>query len=274
MATTDSPASSPFSSPGWLRDSILRSMTGWLEDTGGPSYWRDPLAAVASASDPLFASLKQVVDPSHALPTDLLPGARSVMVFFLPFQSRLGRENAEAGEMSARSWSQAYVTTNLLIRAISLDLTQVIESKGHRAYPTPATHNFDEEKLVSGWSHKHLGYIAGLGTFGSHHWLITPSGCCGRLGSLVTTMDLPATPRFDRELCLVKSGKKCHACVARCRYGALQPSRFDRHRCYEQCLKNDAYHEDLPLVDVCGKCGCDVPCSYSPPLALGKTSRR
>ncbi len=260
--------------PPWVSATIRASIDRQRAETGDPDIWRDPLVAVADARDPLFAVLQRVVDPSHGLPTDLLPTARSVLVFFLPFRRGLGQENARAGEMAARSWAQAYVMTNLLIRSISLDLQAAIESRGHQAFPTPATHNFDEQKLVSGWSHKHVGYIAGLGTFGSHHWLITPSGCCGRLGSLVTSMELPVTPRFDRELCLVKAGSKCHACVARCRYGALRPSHFDRHRCYEQCLRNDAYFADLPLVDVCGKCGCDVPCSYSIPDPLEKSSRR
>jgi epoxyqueuosine reductase len=268
------PSTETPSLPEWLVRSIRQAMDAWLGETGGPDYWRDPLVAAADAADPLFASLRQIVDPSHALPTDLLPDARSVVVFFLPFQDWLGKENAETGEMAARSWAQAYVTTNLLIRAINLELLKTIESRGHQAFPTPATHNFDEQKLVSGWSHKHLAYIAGLGTFGSNHWLITPSGCCGRLGSLVTSMELPVTPRITRELCLVKAGRKCHACVARCRYGALHPSHFDRHLCYNQCLKNDAHHNNLPLVDVCGKCGCEVPCSYSIPAVLEKTSRR
>ncbi len=258
----------------WLGETIQKTMADWNVETGGPDYWREPLVAVADASDPLFASLRQVVDASHALPGDLLPDARSVVVFFLPFQRWLGHENAEAGDMAARSWAQAYVSTNLLIRAINLDLEAAVVERGGKAFPTPATHNFDESKLVSGWSHKHLAYIAGLGTFGSHHWLITPSGCCGRLGSLVTTLELPTTPRPARELCLVKAGKKCHACVAHCTFGALQPSRFDRQLCYTQCLKNDAHHGDLPLVDVCGKCGCDVPCSYSIPVALEAASRR
>ncbi|MHC1742134.1 MAG: epoxyqueuosine reductase [Syntrophobacteraceae bacterium] len=266
---TEAPRSLP-----WIGETIRKTIDNWKLETKGPGYWREPLVAVADANDPLFASLREVVDASHALPGDLLPDARSVVVFFLPFQEWLGHENAVAGEMAARSWAQAYVATNLLIKAINLDLEAAVEARGGKAAPTPATHNFDEQRLVSGWSHKHLAYIAGLGSFGSHHWLITPSGCCGRLGSLVTTLELPITPRLERELCLVKTGKKCHACVAHCGFGALQPARFDRHLCYARCLKNDAYHEDLPLVDVCGKCGCDVPCSYSIPLAVEKTSRR
>ena len=34
--------------------------------------WREPLVAYASADDPLFHTLKDVVSPSHAMPKDLL----------------------------------------------------------------------------------------------------------------------------------------------------------------------------------------------------------
>jgi hypothetical protein len=36
-----------------------------------------PLACFAAAGNPLFAKLKEVVSPTHALPTDLLPDAKS-----------------------------------------------------------------------------------------------------------------------------------------------------------------------------------------------------
>jgi epoxyqueuosine reductase QueG len=159
------------------------------------------------------------------------------------------------------------VATNQLIRGINTHLDALMENAGYRSAVTPATHNFDEKKLVSRWSHKHLGYIAGIGTFGHHHQLITASGCCGRLGSLVTQMPLPPTPRPAEQWCLVKAGRDCQACVAKCPCGALSERDFNRRRCYAQCLTNDAHYKDLPLVDVCGKCGCQVPCSYGIPIS-------
>jgi hypothetical protein len=47
--------------------------------------------------------------------------------------------------------------------------------------------------------------------------------------------------------------------------GALFETRFDRQACYRQCLANDAHYSDLPLVDVCGKCASQVPCSHEIP---------
>lgn len=251
-----------------LRVEIRSLMVGWVGEKQSEDYWRSPLLAVASASDPLFSELRRVVDPEHAMPEELLPGARSVLVFFLPFQELLGEENDRFGFHAARSWAEAYVVTNRIIQAVNSHLNSLLEQAGYRSTITPATHNFDEKKLVSRWSHKHLAYIAGLGTFGHHHQLITASGCCGRLGSIVTEMPLPATPRPSAQWCLTKAGRQCYACVAKCPCGALSEDDFNRRRCYGQCLANDAYYKDLPLVDVCGKCGCAVPCSYGIPAPL------
>ncbi len=253
----------------WLKEEANRVISTWGRERLQDTIWRNLLLAVASAEDPLFPRLRTVAAPEHAMPPDLLPGARSVLVFFIPFTRKLGQENSREPTFAARSWAQAYVLTNQLIQAVNEKLSAAIRERGFEASVTPATHNFDEERLVSGWSHKHVGFIAGLGTFGSHHWLITEAGCCGRLGSLVTTMPLPATPRPAVEYCLVKAGRKCGGCIKRCRYEALFPDGFDRQACYRQCLVNDAHFADLPLVDVCGKCGCDVPCSYGIPRSAG-----
>ena len=256
----------------WLENEIQTEIFRWKRDHGNMDFWRRPLVGIASASDPLIGGLKLVVDSEHATAFDILTSARSVIVFFLPFQRWIGGKNDRSGTYAARIWAESYVAGNQLIAAINLHLKQCLESAGFKASTTPATHNFDEKKLVSRWSHKHLAYIAGLGKFGSHHLLITQAGCCGRLGSLVTTMELPPSIRSQEELCLAKRGFNCSACISKCTCGALQENIFDRRACYRQCLLNDAHYSDLPLVDVCGKCSCNVPCSYGIPVPLsGRT---
>ena len=257
----------------WVCGRIEARLDRWLEQPGATHYWRAPLVAAAAADDPLLEQLAQAVAPDHAMPRDLLPEARAVIVFFLPFQQNLGLENHHHGPLAARSWAQAYDATNRLIAAINEDLQAGLAELGHTATTTPATHNFDAERLISLWSHRHLAYIAGLGTFGHHNLLITRAGCCGRLGSLITSAPMPATPRPEGEWCLSKAGRKCQACVSHCTYEALQQNRFDRRRCYQQLMTNDTHYSDLPLVDVCGKCSCEVPCSYQIPKPLLKASQ-
>jgi epoxyqueuosine reductase QueG len=57
------------------------------------STWKTPLVGFADAQDPLFGQLKKAVRPSHGLPGDLLPGARTVIAYFLPFDPAIPRSN-------------------------------------------------------------------------------------------------------------------------------------------------------------------------------------
>ena len=82
------------------------------------SSWKTPLVGFADAGDPLFGELKTVVRPSHGLPGDLLPGARTVIAYFLPFDPAIPRSN-HRGTFSSESWAVAYIETNRLIASIN-----------------------------------------------------------------------------------------------------------------------------------------------------------
>lgn len=97
--------------------------------------------------------LKEIVSPTHALPYDFLPEAKTVVTYFIPFDDAIVKSNLSR-KYSSKEWSIAYIETNKLI----IDC-------------------------------------------------------------------------------------------------------FDRHKCYEMSLINDKFHSDLGLVDVCGKCLVDLPCS-------------
>jgi epoxyqueuosine reductase QueG len=200
-----------------------------------------------------------------------LPAAKSVVVFFIPFHKALAKENHK-GDIPCRNWGLAYQSTNQLIGRLCGHLKRFLEENGHPTEMTPATHNFDEKRLVSRWSHKHLGYIAGLGRFGVNAQFITPAGCTGRMGSLVTAADLGDHPLVtEAELCLHKRGEKCLVCVRRCPVEAVSVAGIDRQRCWARLNQNLHETEALAGLDshthVCGKCQVLVPCSLGvPPL--------
>ncbi len=227
--------------------------------------WKTPIVGFADAGDPLFSRLKRVVRDSHSLPGDLLPGARTVIAYFLPFDKAIARSN-HRGAFSSEAWAVAYIETNRLIAEINERLNRLLEAQGFTGTSLPATHNFDEAQLMSDWSHKHVAYIAGIGSFGRHHMLITDQGCCGRLGSVVTDAAIPATGRSDRERCLFKHDGSCAKCESRCPVEALGDAPFRRHACYERLLENARRHECHGLADVCGKCAAIVPCSFVDPV--------
>jgi len=228
------------------------------------SQWKKPIVKFASAKDNRFLNLKQSVNESHLMPEDLLEGSQSIITYFLPFEESIVNSNI-TGSNSSREWSVAYIETNQLISDLNQYIIEYLEKNGFKGISLPATHNFDEKTLMSQWSHRHIAEIAGLGTFGLNNMLITESGCCGRIGSVVTNLYLEPSEKIEEELCLYKLDGSCGICVNRCQFNALTYSQFDRKRCYEICLTNDKYHLDLDVTDVCGKCCVNLPCSFNKP---------
>jgi epoxyqueuosine reductase QueG len=223
--------------------------------------YREPLAAFVAADDPRFAELKRVVHPSHMLPGDLLPGARSVVSFFLPFDERVVEANARERERVAREWAVAYVETNALIGRINAALIEQLAERGIRAAAEPATHNFDPLTLVSRWAHKSVAVIAGLGSFGLHHLVITDAGCAGRFGSLALDAEIAPSNLPPQERCLYFHDGSCLECVLRCPAGALdERGEIDKHRCRAHCHAVSEGFKDLGDAHVCGKCSFG-PCA-------------
>lgn len=246
-----------------IRDRIIHVTANYphSEHTG----WEDPLIAYARADDPLFDLLKEVANPTHCKPEDFLEDAKSVITYFIPFQKRVISSNKKY-RYASRTWATSYLETNKLIADINKQVQTLLIAKGYKAVYVPATHNFNEKTLLSDWSHRSAAYIAGLGTFGLNHMLITDSGCCGRIGSLVTDLVLKPTQRPTREYCLYKVDGSCGKCAEKCVNGALNFKNLDKHKCYKMCLTNaDQLSELESIADVCGKCLVDVPCSTKIP---------
>jgi epoxyqueuosine reductase QueG len=249
-----------------LIEVIIRETLQKEEKNYSETYWKAPIIGYAQAEDPLFRNLKGWVSENHLFPHDILPEAVSVIVFFLPFTEAIVTSNIP-GRNASYEWGEAYIKTNQMIATINESIAEVFMQHRYQCKATPATHNFNEKELISNWSHRHLGYIAGLGTFGHNNMLITEQGCCGRLGSCVTNYPFEPTPRPVYEYCLYKFNGTCQLCVTHCVNHALMEGAYNRFRCYEMCLENDAYLEKLGLTDVCGKCLVGLPCSMRNPAA-------
>lgn len=237
---------------------------------GSGGFWQEPLLA-SSPIDNRFKILPRIVYKEHFHPCDLLATARSLIVFYIPFKPDLVKENRK-GDRPCRNWGLAYVQTNNLIERLGKAIAELLAADGYQSSLTPATHNFDEKVLMARWSHKHLAYLANLGRFGVHHMLITPVGCTGRFGSLVTEAGLGDNPLIsEKEACLLKAGKPCGKCIEACPVSALSETEFDRVSCWNRVRENDKtldYLSDLPgMVGVCAKCVAMMPCSFKNPVA-------
>jgi len=258
-----------------LAQTIIAAIRNQVAQAGTVTGYREPLVRFAAAGDPRFLDLRRVVDASHMLPDDLLPGARSVVAFFVPFARWVVEANARHREQIAPEWATAYIETNDLIGRINARLIESLAERGIRAAAQPATHNFDPISLVSRWAHKSVAVIAGLGSFGLHQMVITDAGCAGRFGSLVLDADLPIPAlkagTFQawepKERCLYFHDGSCLECVQRCPIGALDTDRpLDKQLCRRHQKTVAQKYGVASPADVCGKCAIG-PCSFESAVA-------
>ena len=236
---------------------------------GDESFYDPPLVGVASADDPLFLELKAEAAAGHLhrLPREWLPGAKTVVSYFLPMSEAVRRANYEPGIVEpwlhARFRGEEF---NNKVRRLLVDLM--------REWGSPAAaplleegYAVDNEQYRSNWSERHVAYIAGLGTFSLNRGLITEKGMSGRFGSVVTALELQPTPRRYTGLhqhCPGVVEGSCRACIERCPAGAIAEDGKTKSICSHYLLldqKADLIREKYgyPYL-ACGKCQTNVPC--------------
>lgn len=111
-----------------MRDKLENMIKQFIKNYGETRYvktkWKDPLITYADATDEMFYELKYIVSHSHAMPKDLLPDAKTVVAYFIPFDDTIVKSNVQGRECS-KEWGQAYIETNKLI----LDLNTYIKDE-------------------------------------------------------------------------------------------------------------------------------------------------
>ncbi|MCI9597103.1 MAG: epoxyqueuosine reductase [Firmicutes bacterium] len=223
---------------------------------------------------PAIRNLKQTAGEHHQMPEDVMEDAVIVLVYFVPFQDFLSKENKDKG-LATKDWAQAYETTNAMFSKLNQHLIRVIEEQGFSAKESPEARIFYRDEVISHWSFRHFAYTAGLGTFGLNNMLITEQGCAGRINGLVTNLRVSPDQPQQEEACLFKRNGSCGLCLQVCPAKAITEQAYDRRKCYAQCLKNAEVHTGLGSSysqgneaigsEVCGKCVAGMPCALKRP---------
>ena len=100
-----------------IKELMISTVEKEVAITDIKTHYRQPLIGFAEAKIEDFQRLRKTVGEHHILPDDLLPGAQSLVTFFLPFSEEVVRAN-RASSYIAREWAIAYVETNKLISHI------------------------------------------------------------------------------------------------------------------------------------------------------------
>lgn len=161
--------------------------------------------------------------PKGHRPTDLMPGAKSVVVLaHRYFQSvlesdRFGIESEGIPEHELWTVQQTifrfmYNTANWRLEMIASQLAAFLEDQGYASLPLPAGGHKTGADHWAFFSHRHAAVLAGLGEFGLNNLLLTPRyGPRVRLNSMITTAELTPDPLCDGPICLGKDA--CGLCL-------------------------------------------------------------
>lgn len=264
---------------GKTRDKIFQDITAFVEkdprnflpDLNGIRVFDTPLLGVASAADELFERFLApgVIGPHHRLPVQWLDGARSVLSYFLPFSLPIRASNRCAGAPS-EEWLYGRIEGEALNNAVRARLVEMVAELGGRAVAPALDPRYQVVDLKSNWSERHAGYAAGLGTFGLGRSFITARGSAGRMGSVITDLELPPTLRQAGPYahCPQLSGGTCGECIPRCPVRSIKVEGKELAKC--QAYLGFIRKKFAPRYG-CGKCQTGVPCEAAiPPHAVGE----
>jgi len=233
-------------------------------DLRRPDLIRTPLVAFSSAHDPRYGELKQIIGPWHALPTDFLPEAKSVITYFIPFT----KEVALAPKLEPDGspiWSEAYITINRHFHVVNQAVQELLESRGHQAAQIKPPKAYDPETFHAPWSHRSTAVIAGLATLGANNLAITDKGSGGRFCSLITSARLEPTATTPKKVCPYPINGSCGLCIRACPAGALTGQGTNKAACQAELNKNPERlkKKNAPYIaDICGKCLAACPLVY------------
>jgi len=218
-------------------------------------FFREPIIGYAAANDPLYDNLSQILQAKHYHPREILPDAQTVVVYFIPHSLAVIKK-IKGRQKIVKEWSENYTLGNRVLSEIGEKLKLDLQTYGVESATEPPIGNYDTVELTTSWSHKASAVIAGIGTFGLNHLVITRSGTAGRFGSIIIDATIRPTERPAQSYCLYYKAGQCKVCVEKCPSGALLEQSFDRFRC-NAYLDGKNIHE---LQQGCGMCSSG-PCA-------------
>ncbi|EAX47630.1 4Fe-4S ferredoxin, iron-sulfur binding domain protein [Thermosinus carboxydivorans Nor1] len=235
----------------------MESPLNVVEPLGGLRIFDPPLIGIAAADDPLFAELKKesVIGSHHLLPREWLPSAQTVISYFLPFTAAIRIANRSDG-LPATEWLYGRIEGERFNEALRRFLVDLLTDNGHEAVAPALDERYQVINKRSNWSERHVAYIAGLGTLSLNCSLITARGSAGRVGSIVTSLELAPTVRPYREI--YEYCTRCGACIRRCPPLAIDESGKNHQICSDY-VDNETKKRYAPRYG-CGKCQTAVPC--------------
>lgn len=173
--------------------------------------------------------------PEGFRPMDMMPGARSVIVFARPL-SRAAFLVPEA--LGNKHYQRSAYVHYLLMDLLAEKACLGIQEAGWQALPIPSYSplRFHEGEPRGIISLKHAAQEAGLGVLGKSSLLINEKyGNIMRLGALMTDMPWPAYPEASG---FRPCAGRCRSCEQSCPVGAIRDGRVNKTACMGKCIRH------------------------------------
>lgn len=142
-----------------------------------------------------------------------------------------------------------YRVVNMFLDQLAMRLSNFIQNSGSQALPIPASIIVDWQRQTAHLSHKHIGYLAGMGWIGRNNLLVNRAlGSQFRLVTVLTDMPL----KYDKPT--KEDCGKCRACMVICPVKAIKEKKedFDHLGCFE--LLKEFQRQKVVEQYICGIC--------------------
>ena len=254
-----------------IQDNYITKEIAISDNVAGMRIFDAPIFAFGSADDDYFALLKQpsAIGEHFLLPKEWLPGAKTVISFFLPFSEEIKNGNKIDMSWPSEEWLHGRIEGQILLNKLCLKLKSELINAGYNTVVPGLDEKFWSNndssnhvaKFTSNWSERHAAFICGLGTFGLSKGLITQKGIAGRFGSIITELYLEPDKRGYEKI--YENCSMCGKCAENCPAGAISIENGKDHIICSRFIDKTA--EIYTPRYGCGKCQVDVPCESKIP---------
>jgi len=246
------------------------------------------IVGFASGNDSIFNDYKDIIGKFHLTPIEAFSkfceennqsstlNDLSVVAFVLPINEKTKKENYEYSKtMPSERWAHTRLFGEESNQKLHKYLVQELKKEGINAV-APITEDYlfeifrNHEKGVwaSTWSHRHMLFASGLGSFGLSDGFINARGKAMRCGSIIIDYKLSSDggekPEDPYEYCT-----ECGDCIKRCPVGAITfETRHDKQKCHIHVSSTVPYIKKNYGIDIygCGLCQVSVSCSSGIPV--------
>ena len=271
-----------------IRGFLSEDESNKMKVDGSLIFDPDVLVGFVSGNDPIFEEYKEIIGSFHLTPAEAYAKFceknnitcstenLSVVAYILPISQKTKKENLEySKDMPGERWAHTRLFGEQANQNLQKYLAGELKKEAGVNAVAPMTQGYmfrihrkhAKGVWASSWSHRHMAFATGLGSFGLSDGFINEKGIAMRCGSIIVDYNLPSDadkrPKDPYYYCT-----GCGKCIERCPKGAITfEGRHDKQSCSEHVMSSIPYIKNNYGINIysCGLCQVGVPCENGIP---------